>query len=396
MDYLLKALLASKDCSDLYELLSDDGTLINVAEVCRSVDCRSAIEFFLQRGGENLAGVANSYLKIAPLALIISTTLGGQYVGRFAHRFSKLYVNHYLTSFSETEFLEVVRGLGLYVEKSSECFNEIDLYVSKNNTTARICYRYRIPFTSYLNAVKTLSSTEFAWSLFATALHRGYILIESREKIERIFLEHLRNFIISKIKSLHTSCSNPGQLYLNYISRLSYIDQNIASSVENLIQNFSSTTNMIGKVAAANSGSVEGFNSVAPSKIFNDTENLLVFAENFFPPCMQSILRSLVSGDNLTHHQRFALATFLLNLDIDIDNLLSIFRYSPDFNERIARYQLEHLAGLRGSKKRYLPYSCATMKTLNLCSSDCGTKNPLQYFYRRSKSSVKDFGSTGG
>lgn len=99
-----------------------------------------------------------------------------------------------------------------------------------------------------------------------------------------------------------------------------------------------------------------------------------------FPPCMKSLYEQAARGENLSHHARFALATFLLNVGMEVDEVLSVFRNMPDFNERVARYQVEHLAGLRGSRKRYLPYSCATMRSLGLCVGECGVRNPLSYY----------------
>ena len=90
-------------------------------------------------------------------------------------------------------------------------------------------------------------------------------------------------------------------------------------------------------------------------------------------------------GEHLTHHQRFALATFLLNIGMDIEDVLNIFRNLPDFNERIARYQVEHLAGIRGGRKKYLVYSCEKMRTLGLCNSSCDVKNPLVFYWRTLK-----------
>jgi DNA primase large subunit len=65
----------------------------------------------------------------------------------------------------------------------------------------------------------------------------------------------------------------------------------------------------------------------------------------------------------------------------------------PDFNEKIARYQVEHIAGLRGSRTRYKPPSCQTMRSLGLCVEDgrlCPKwiKNPLEF--RKPKDRQKD------
>jgi len=98
-----------------------------------------------------------------------------------------------------------------------------------------------------------------------------------------------------------------------------------------------------------------------------------------FPPCMKLILDKLRAGENLSHQERFTFAAFLARIGMDVDSILDLFKTTPDFNEKIARYQIEHIAGLRGSKKQYMPYSCQTMKSLGLCPIDggCGAKNPL-------------------
>jgi DNA primase large subunit len=107
-----------------------------------------------------------------------------------------------------------------------------------------------------------------------------------------------------------------------------------------------------------------------------------VVVEEAFPPCMREILERARRGEHLSHHERFAIATFLLNIGAEIDYVVDVFRAMPDFKEKITRYQVEHLAGLRGSGKKYSTYSCEKMKTLGLCRADCGTRSPVQAYYR--------------
>lgn len=107
-----------------------------------------------------------------------------------------------------------------------------------------------------------------------------------------------------------------------------------------------------------------------------------------FPPCIQSLIEQLKRGENLSHQARFAVAAFLARIGVSVDDILELFRNAPDFNEKIARYQVEHIAGLRGSRKQYLPYSCSTMKSLGLCpltEGDCNAKNPLVAYWKRLK-----------
>jgi DNA primase large subunit len=74
----------------------------------------------------------------------------------------------------------------------------------------------------------------------------------------------------------------------------------------------------------------------------------------------------------------------MINRGYSTEKILTILSERPDFNEKIARYQVEHIAGLRGSRTKYRPPSCQTMKSLGLCIEDgrlCPKwiKNPLEY-----------------
>lgn len=111
-----------------------------------------------------------------------------------------------------------------------------------------------------------------------------------------------------------------------------------------------------------------------------------------FPACMKLILDRLRAGENLSHQERFTFAAFLSRIGMDVDSILDLFKQTPDFNEKIARYQIEHIAGLRGSKKQYMPYSCQTMKSLGLCpiASECGAKNPLAVYKKAVLRKIKN------
>ena len=116
-----------------------------------------------------------------------------------------------------------------------------------------------------------------------------------------------------------------------------------------------------------------------------------------FPPCMARILEEARRGANLSHHQRFAIATFMISLGAGEDDVVDVFRNVPDFNEKKTRYQVQHLMGARGSGKKYLPYSCDKMRTLNLCVADCGTRTPMQKYFQnlRDKRSYRKEGGVG-
>ena len=106
------------------------------------------------------------------------------------------------------------------------------------------------------------------------------------------------------------------------------------------------------------------------------------------PPCITSMLVSLSSGD-VSHNSMFALSTFFINLNLDIDNIVKIFSIFPKFNEQKTRYHIEFLAGTK-SNTRYTCPSCATIKSYGLCPADCGVRHPLQYYESRMKETGKE------
>ncbi len=103
------------------------------------------------------------------------------------------------------------------------------------------------------------------------------------------------------------------------------------------------------------------------------------------PPCMKEILSELKRGMNIPHTARFAITSFLLNIGMDVDGVIALFKSAPDFDEEKTRYQVEHIAGERGKGAEYISPSCDTMRTYNNCVDNCNVNHPLNY-YRRCKS----------
>ena len=98
-------------------------------------------------------------------------------------------------------------------------------------------------------------------------------------------------------------------------------------------------------------------------------------------PCMVA-LRNRVA--DVGHFGLFALAAYMAQKGYEVKEIVDVLRVRSDFDERIARYQVEHIAGLRGGRVKYRPPSCASMKTHGLCIDNgrqCpySIKNPLQY-----------------
>jgi len=111
-----------------------------------------------------------------------------------------------------------------------------------------------------------------------------------------------------------------------------------------------------------------------------------------FPPCIKGIYDTIASGRPTSHIGRFALTSFLINIGMTVENVIDLFRSISDFDERMTRYQVEHIAGARGSRTKYIPPRCDTLRTHGICPTTdeiCRkVRHPLAY-YRRKLKAVK-------
>jgi DNA primase large subunit len=109
------------------------------------------------------------------------------------------------------------------------------------------------------------------------------------------------------------------------------------------------------------------------------------------PPCMKQILGMSQAGENLPHHARFALVTFLHAIGMSGEDIFKVFTGAPDFKADIVRYQVEHITGST-SATNYSPPNCDTMKTGGICFDPdtlCEKEwliNPVKYYRIKGKS----------
>lgn len=251
------------------------------------------------------------------------------------------------------------RYLGLNIKYEPDKAARIPYAYSKG-TIIYVYLPYRIHFYDYLKHTKRLIG-DLSWKLTNQFLKKGYIYLE-RRRVARIIEEVLAEHILSHLVPLDEAPDIIKGLVNELTKRL---EEKRGKIVREIIE----------------SG---GFTHEKGIGLHELTEELSgIIDVELFPPCMKVIYEKALRGEHLSHHERFAIATFLLNIGMDVDSVINVFRNMPDFNERIARYQVEHLAGLRGSRKRYLPYGCSTMRTIGICVEDCNVKNPLVYYWRQ-------------
>ncbi|MGD8565073.1 MAG: DNA primase large subunit PriL [Candidatus Bathyarchaeota archaeon] len=110
-----------------------------------------------------------------------------------------------------------------------------------------------------------------------------------------------------------------------------------------------------------------------------------------FPPCVDALYKSASSGHHLSHIGRFTLTAFLVNIGMSSERIIELYKSFSDYNERMTRYQVEHIAGEKGSRTQYTPPKCSTLKTHGVCVNPdelCQRIwHPLAYYERKSHAS---------
>ena len=103
-----------------------------------------------------------------------------------------------------------------------------------------------------------------------------------------------------------------------------------------------------------------------------------------FPPCIEKLYKDILGGRNLAHQERFVLATYGLSVGMDVDQVVHLYSYTPNFNKKITTYQVTRLAGRGGTK--YSAASCSKMAEYQLrlphcpCNANKRIKHPLQFY----------------
>jgi DNA primase large subunit len=114
-----------------------------------------------------------------------------------------------------------------------------------------------------------------------------------------------------------------------------------------------------------------------------------VVSQSAFPPCIVALQEAVAKGHHLSHVGRFTLTSFLVSIGMPSEKVNELFKSFSDYNERLTRYQVEHIAGERGSRTRYTPPQCSTLQTHGVCVNRDAlcrwVRHPLAYYRRKLK-----------
>jgi len=108
-----------------------------------------------------------------------------------------------------------------------------------------------------------------------------------------------------------------------------------------------------------------------------------------FPPCINALYADATAAHHLSHIGRFTLTSFMVNIGMSPEAVNEMFKTFSDYNERLTRYQIEHIAGERGSGTRYTCPQCSVLQTHSVCRNKddlCRTiYHPLRYYQKKQK-----------
>lgn len=211
-------------------------------------------------------------------------------------------------------------------------------------------YEFALFFTDYLRNAARIQAK--GWKLVNRVMLNGEVYL-TRGDTARLLQEEVRGHIEKKLD----------------VKEKIVLPQNVTNRVERLKQAF---TKQKGKIE------LEGF-----------PKEVVVSA---FPPCIKHMYDGITSGHHLSHIGRFTLTSFLTSIGMTSEEVVNIYRSLSDFKERLTRYQVEHIAGGRGSRTKYIPPRCDTLRTHGVCTGMdeiCGRiRHPLAY-YRRKLRTIK-------
>ena len=216
------------------------------------------------------------------------------------------------------------------------------------NKNPEIPFEFTVHFADYLR--NTVHLRDVKWKLVNRILVNGKVYLNHHD-VARLLQEEVRNRIEKRLEA----------------AELPSFPEKITEIAEKLL---TLAKERIGQ------DEMEGF----PKTV----------SQSAFPPCIVALQEEVAKGHHLSHVGRFALTSFLVSIGMPSEKVAEMFKSFSDYNERLTRYQIEHIAGERGSRTRYTPPNCETLQTHGVCVKTddqlChGARNPLVYYKRKLK-----------
>jgi DNA primase large subunit len=206
---------------------------------------------------------------------------------------------------------------------------------------------FRIGFSIYLKNSAHMHGSE--WKLINQIMDKGMVYL-NRDKFIRLLQEEIKRRVEKRLD----------------VSEIKNLPEEITAIAEELIK-------------------------LAQEIMGQEIEEMpKVVIQAAFPPCINALYADAAQSHHLSHIGRFTLTSFLVNIGMTPEGLNDMYKTFSDYNERLTRYQIEHIAGERGSGTKYTCPQCSILQTHGVCKNRdalCGSiYHPLRYYQRKQKS----------
>jgi DNA primase large subunit len=264
------------------------------------------------------------------VSLLLIKSIGLEEVSKKCSLFEAMRVERFLSTDLSIERSSQKKKL--LVQKIFQDLFDINIDV---DSTSSIC---KLSVPDYLLRASKMNEQE--WKLINRSVKDGYVFLDTDEAV-RLIRNELSNLIYTRIKNM----------------KVYEVPIIIKSKADELRKKYSGRY------------------------VYRNQFKILEY-----PPCIKHAMEIINKGENLPHSARFMLATYMLAIGKTEEEVIEIFKNSPDYNEKITRYQVEHLAGKKGSHIKYSVPSCDRLRSEDLCFAvkECENLiNPIQFGRRK-------------
>jgi DNA primase large subunit len=185
---------------------------------------------------------------------------------------------------------------------------------------------FRVGFSFYLKNAAHMHGSE--WKLVNQILEKGRVYL-NKDKVVRLLQEEVKHRVEKRL----------------FVSEIKNLPEEITAIAEDLM-----------KLAQEIMG-----------QEIDEMPRVVVQAA--FPPCINALYADAAQAHHLSHIGRFTLTSFLVNIGMTPEGLNDMYKTFSDYNERLTRYQIEHIAGERGSGTKYTCPQCSVLQTHGVCKN---------------------------
>jgi DNA primase large subunit len=209
-------------------------------------------------------------------------------------------------------------------EKVAAIARDFDWDIAKGKPDTHM--DFEVDFKFYLKSAAHLH--ESRWKLTNQIIDAGKISL-NQNKVVRLLQEEIKNRVEKKLE---------------------------VPDIKNLPEDINIIANKLAELAQGIMG--------------QETEDMpKTVVQAAFPPCINDLFVEAAAAHHLSHIGRFTLTSFLLNIGMSPEAVNEMYKTFSDYNERLTRYQIEHIAGERGSATRYTPPQCSVLQTHGVCKN---------------------------